>query len=115
MAHTSNPIVHLVSGQVTAFARLGSLGHLDLQLDGVGQVVRCHAKTSRSNLLDRAAFTVAIGLRGIADGVLTAFTRIRLAPDAVHGYGQRAMGFMRDGTEAHGTCGEARQDALDTF
>ena len=74
MAHTSNPIVHLVSGQVTAFARLGSLGHLDLQLDGVGQVVRCHAKTSGSNLLDGAAFAVAVGLWGIADGVLTTFT-----------------------------------------
>ena len=94
MAHTSNPIVHLVSGQVTAFARLGSLGHLDLQLDGVGQVVRCHAKTSRSNLLDRAAFTVAVGLWSIADGVLTAFTRIRFTADAVHSYGQCAVCFV---------------------
>ena len=39
VAHASDPVVYLVARQLSALAGLGSLGHLDLQLAGVGQVV----------------------------------------------------------------------------
>ena len=35
-----DPRVHLGARQLTAFARLGALGHLDLQVVGVGEVLR---------------------------------------------------------------------------
>ena len=53
MSHSTNPIVHFVSGKLTAFSWLGSLGHFDLELVGICQVVGSYAKTTRGYLLDR--------------------------------------------------------------
>ena len=50
-----DPRVHLVAGELSALARLGALGHLDLQVVGVGQVLRRHAEAARRDLLDRRA------------------------------------------------------------
>ena len=47
-------VIDLVAGKLPPLARLGPLGHLDLDLDGVGQVVGGHAEAAAGNLLDRA-------------------------------------------------------------
>ena len=58
-------LVHLVTRQLSALAGLGALRHLDLQLVGVHQVIRGHAKARRSHLLHRTAPQVArrVGLK----------------------------------------------------
>ena len=50
-----DPRVHLVAGQLAALAGLGALGHLDLQVVGVRQVLRRHPEAPRRHLLDRRA------------------------------------------------------------
>lgn len=94
---------HLVSGQFTAFSRLGTLSHLDLQLVRVGEVIRRDTETARRDLLDGGATRVpdrleVHGVRVLAFilgtrsgnrerslGILAAFTRVRLAAETVHG------------------------------
>ena len=55
MSHSTNPIVHFVSGKLTAFSWLGSLGHFDLKLCRICQVMTGYTKSSRRNLLDGAS------------------------------------------------------------
>ena len=50
-----NPRVNLVRRKLTTLARFGSLGHLDLDVVGVGQIHRCNTEASRGNLLDGRA------------------------------------------------------------
>ena len=54
--------VDLVPGQLAALAGLGALGHLDLQLIGVDEVVDRHAEAPGGDLLDRRAPAVAVRL-----------------------------------------------------
>ncbi len=63
-----DPRVHLVAGQLAALAGLGALGHLDLDVVRVGQVLRRHAEAARGHLLDGGALGVAVLHRGEPDG-----------------------------------------------
>ncbi len=45
-------LANLAAGQLTAFAGLGTLRHLDLNLVGTGQILGGHTKAPRSHLLD---------------------------------------------------------------
>ena len=128
---------HLAAGQLAAFTGLGTLRHLDLDLVGRDQVLGGHTKATGSDLLDLGAQAVTIaqfdvgldlfladdGGQGlalldrdalefvaVALGVFAAFTGIALAANAVHGHGQRSVGFGRDRTQRHGTGGKALDD-----
>ena len=50
-----DPRVDLVARQLAALAGLGALGHLDLQVVGVDQVLAGHAEPAGGHLLDRAS------------------------------------------------------------
>ena len=101
---------HLVAGQLPAFARLGALGHLDLQDLGVGQVFDRHAEPAAGHLLDAAIERVAVGQRLVADRVLAAFARVGVAAQPVHGDGQRLMGLGADRAVRHGAGVETLDD-----
>ena len=60
VAHLRDPRIDLVPGQLAAFAGLGALRHLDLQLLGVDQVVAGDAEAARGHLLDGAVLRVAV-------------------------------------------------------
>ena len=107
--HLGNPGIHLLAGQMPAFARLCALRHLNLDLDGGREIAARHAEAARRHLFDGAALAVTVGKRRLASGVLAAFTRVRLAAEAVHRDGQAFMRFLGDGAVAHG----ARVEALD--
>ena len=62
MPDAADPVVHFMAGQLAAFTRLGTLRHFDLQFFGIGQVVAGYAEPAGSDLLDRGAFPVAVGL-----------------------------------------------------
>ncbi len=111
MAHLGDVGVDLVAGQLAAFAGLGALGHLDLDVVGIDQVFGGDAEAARRHLLDgRTAWTVAIGQRLEAVGFFAALARVGTAADAVHGDGQRGMGLAADRAEAHRAGGEALDD-----
>ncbi len=120
VAQLADVIGHLATGQLAAFAGLGTLRHLDLDLVGTDQVFGGHAEPARSHLLDLGAQAVAVGQRqihldhvfaddgsqrfalldrdalqlvAVTGGVLAAFTGVALAANAVHGNGQRGVRF----------------------
>ena len=101
---------HLVAGQLAAFARLGALGHLDLQDPGVGQVFDRHAEAAAGDLLDAAIERIAVGQRLVAGRVLAAFARVGVAAQPVHGDGQRLVGLAADRAVRHGAGVEALDD-----
>mmetsp|Transcript_33328 Transcript_33328/g.51723 ORF Transcript_33328/g.51723 Transcript_33328/m.51723 type:complete len:678 (-) Transcript_33328:277-2310(-) len=103
-------LVHLVSGELATLARLGALGHLDLELVGVGEVVDGHAKAPRGHLLDAAAHRVAIGHLLEALWRLATLARVALGSQAVHRHRKRRMRLHADGAVAHGPGAEALHD-----
>ncbi len=75
-----HPRVDLVAGQLAALAGLGALRHLDLDVVGVGEVLRGHAEAAGRDLLDRAApLGVVETVR-----VLAALTGVGLGAQPVH-------------------------------
>ena len=112
VAHAADVLVDLVAGQLAALAGLGALGHLDLQLVGVDEVVDRHAEAAAGDLLDRRAARVAVVVGREADGVLAALAGVRLAAEAVHRDRQRLVRLARDRAERHRAGGEALDDLL---
>ena len=107
MADFRNPVVHLVTGQLAAFAGLGALRHLDLDVVRVHQVFGGHAEAARGYLFDSRAHgvTVVHGLE--ARAFFATLTGIGLAAQAVHGDGQRGVCFPGNRSEGHGSGGKA--------
>ena len=110
VAHPADVVVDLVSGELAALAGLRALGHLDLEVRGVDQVVGRDAEPARGHLLDRAVPPVAVGVRLVAAVVLAALAGVGARADAVHGDGEALMGFGTDGAERDGAGGEALDD-----
>src|SRR5204862_4097850 len=100
----------LVARQLAALAGLGALGHLDLQLVGVAQVVDRHAEAARGDLLDRRAAAVAVGVGHEAARVLSALAGVRAPLQAVHRDRERLVRLGRDRAERHRRGGEALDD-----
>ncbi len=113
VAHLRDPRVDLTAGKLAAFAGLGALGHLDLQLACVDEVVARHPEAGRGHLLDRAVLRVAVGLEEVTGRVLAAFAGVALAADPVHGHGQRLVRLLADRAVRHCSGLEAAHDGLD--
>ena len=56
-------LIHLVARQLAAFAGLGALRDLDLQLVGIHQIIRGDAEPAGRHLLDGAAPPIAVRIR----------------------------------------------------
>ena len=110
VAHLGDPGPHLVAGQLAALTGLGALGHLDLDVVGLDEVLAGDAEPARGRLLDGAAAVVAVGVAHVAARVLPALAGVRLASDAVHGDGQGLVRLGGDGAVGHGAGGEALHD-----
>ena len=67
VANAGDFLVDLVAGQLAAFARLGALGHFDLQFLGADQVFAGHAEAAAGHLLDGAGAQIAVGVGRVAD------------------------------------------------
>ena len=92
-----HPRVDLVAGQLAALAGLGALRHLDLDVVGVGEVLRRHAEAAGRDLLDRAA-----ALRVVeAVGVLAALTGVGLRAQPVHGDREGLVRLLADRAVGH--------------
>ena len=113
--HLGDLFGHLVARQLPAFARLGALGHLDLQHLGVGQVVDRHAEPPAGHLLDRAIGRIAVGQRQVTPGIFTPFARVRHAAEPVHGHSHGLVGLFTDRAVRHGAGIETSHDARHRF
>ena len=112
MPYPRNRCVDLVAGQLSAFAGLGALRHLDLHHVGVDEIFGRHAEAARGDLLDRRAHRIAVRQRLEAIGLFAAFAGVRLAADPVHRDRKRGVRLARDRAEAHGAGGETLDDFL---
>ncbi len=112
MAHPRDGGIHLVSRQLTALARLGALGDLDLQFRGIDAILGRDAETAAGHLLDGAATVVAVGERTVTDGVFAALAAIAPRADAVHGDGDRLVRLGAERAEGHGARDKAAHDVF---
>ena len=115
MPGLGDPGIDLETGQLPALARLGPLGHFDLQVRGAGQVGTRDAEAAGGHLLDGAVAPVPVAIGPVAVRVLAALTAVALAPDAVHGDRQRFVGFLADGAVRHGAGLEPPDDLVPRF
>src|SRR5436853_4762683 len=84
MPHARNLGINFVTGKLPAFARLGALSDLDLQLSSVHEVIAGHAESSRCYLLDRAITRVAIRIDEVARRIFAALAGIASGSDTIH-------------------------------
>ena len=110
VARRRDDLVDLVTGKLTALARLRTLGDLDLELVGVDEIGARHAEAARRNLLDRAASRISVGVRLPALGIFAALSGIAPAPDPVHRDRERLVCLGRDRAIGHRPRAEARDD-----
>src|SRR6185369_14070717 len=116
MSGLGDPREHFRAGEFPPLARFGPLGHFDLDLACIGQVVAGDAEAAGSNLFDGAVLGVARFVRpGETLRVLATFAGVGLAADPVHGDRQRLVGFLANGAVGHGASFEALHDLFDRF
>ncbi len=101
MAHLGDHGVDLVAGQLSAFAGLRALRHLDLHHVGIDEIFRRDAEPARRDLLDRGAHRIAVRHPLVAIGFLAALAGVRLAADPVHRDGERGVRLARDRAVGH--------------
>ena len=104
-----HPRVDLLPGQLAALAGLGALRHLDLDVVGVGEVLRGHAEPAGRDLLDRAApLGVVEAVR-----VLAALTGVGLRAEPVHRDREGLVRLLADRAVGHRAGREALDDLGD--
>jgi hypothetical protein len=108
-----DPGINLGAGELSAFAGLRALCHLDLDFAGVDEVVARDAEAAGGDLFDGGVFGVAVGERDEALGIFAAFAGVGFSADAVHRDGERLVGFLRDGAVGHRAGFEAGEDFFD--
>jgi hypothetical protein len=97
-------------GRQRPLARLGALGHLDLEVVGVDEVLRGDTEAARCDLVDRRAPEVAVLVASVAVGVFAALAGVRLSADPVHRDREVLVRFLRDRPVRHRAGGEALHD-----
>ena len=115
VTHLGDVGIDLVAGKLAAFAGLGALGHLDLDVVGIDQIFGGDAETARGHLLDGGPHRVAIFQRLEAVGFFAAFAGIGTPADAVHRNGQRGMRLSADRAKAHRAGRETLDDLARSF
>ncbi len=89
MTQARDEVGDLHPRQLPPFTWFCTLGNFDLQLLALVEVLRRHAKAARGDLLDLGRRIVTIRFRMEMCGIFSAFTAVRLCPDAVHRNVQR--------------------------
>src|SRR5689334_15736449 len=92
-AYLGDPWIHFRARKLAALAGLGALGHLNLQFARIHQVVAGDTEAARRYLLDRAVARIAVGIEEVARRVLAALAGVAFRAEAVHGDGERLVGF----------------------
>ena len=100
----------LLARQLTALARLGALGDLDLELVGPGEVRRRHAEAGRGDLLDPGVASLAVGGRPVPGRVLAALAGVRRPARPLHPDGHGLVGLGAERADAHRARDEAAGD-----
>ena len=108
MAQTGDQLRNLVAGKLAAFAGLRSLGDLDLDLLGVGQIFGGDSKARGGHLLhlvikDRGS----TGIGRVCSRIFSALAGIGAAAELVHGLGDGLVRFRAQRAQRHRGSDEA--------
>ena len=118
MPQPRNQIRNLHTRKLTTFAWLCALCDFDLKLFTVVEILSCHTKTTRSDLLDFSRWVVTICLRHEVCWIFATLAAVRLCTNAVHRNVQRLMRLGAKRAQRHARCYEAfadRRNAFDLF
>src|SRR5579859_6544571 len=116
MAQACNQLGDLVTGELAAFAGLGALSDLDLDLFGVNQVFRRDTESRAGHLLDLVVQQRGRAVNRCIDRrVFAALTGVGACAEQVHGLGDGLVRFRRQRAEAHGRGDEILNDAARSF
>src|SRR5713101_8139215 len=110
-----DPGIDFPARQLTTFTRLGPLGHLDLQLPRLSQVITGHPKPTRGNLLDGTIARVSVGVRNITGRIFTTFASVSFAAETVHRDGEGFMRLLADRPVRHRAGLEPLDDSFNRF
>ena len=109
------PRVYLSGWQVSAFSRLRTLGHLNLNLLGADQIAAGHAETSAGHLLNGRT-PVPVTSCGIQTFLaFSALTGVGFAVKHIHSQGQGFVCFLRNGAIGHSPCFKAFHNVIHAF
>ena len=61
MPQPGDQVGDFVAGELSAFARLGALGDLDLELVGADEICRGHAEPAGRDLFDAVVGAISVG------------------------------------------------------
>ena len=112
VASTCDGSRDLVTRKLASFSRLRTLGHLDLKLVCVGQIVGRDTETARGDLLDGRTHRIAIRKDVGAFCVFASFARVGLSAEAVHGDRESRMRLHGNGTVRHCTCDKSANNLV---
>ena len=115
MSGLCNPRINFLCRQVSAFAWLCTLCHLNLNFLCGGQVFRSDTEPSRGNLLDGRTFINGTTRSDDSFQIFAAFTAVGLAADAVHCHCHAFVCFLRNRTIGHCTRLEPPHNAFDAL
>ena len=110
--------IDLAARKMSAFAGLGPLRALDLDLFAVDEVIPRDAESCCRYLLDLVIDRRTVRERREALGILAAFTGVAAAAEGIHGFRDALMGFLAECAIAHRAGTEMMHDgvhALDLF
>ena len=110
VAQPGDEIGHLVRRELAAFARLGALHDLDLQLLGPHQILGGDPEPGGRHLLDAVVGPVPIAQAVIVLRVLAAFAGVGAGAHPVHGDRERRVRLGRQRSEGHRRRDEAPAD-----
>ena len=116
VAQTRDQLGDLMAGELAAFARLGALGDLDLDLLGVGEVLGGDAKAGGSHLLhlvieDRRS----PGISRVGRRIFPALAGIGASAELVHRLGDGLVRLRAERAQRHGGSNEAAHDGGGAF
>ena len=99
MPRLRDEFIHLESRKLSAFARLRSLRHLDLDLVRIDKIVGIDAETSRCHLLYGTPGIAPVRKRMVPFRILSALAGIAPSAETVHRYGNGLVRLLAYGSE----------------
>src|SRR6267142_126293 len=94
MTDATDPIVYLMTRELSSFSGFRALRHFYLKLFCIGEVITGYTKSPGGYLFNRGIFPIAIFFSFETHFIFTTFTTIALPSNPIHRNRQRAVGFM---------------------
>ena len=96
LTHPSNIFINLMAGQLSTLAGLGTLGHLNLEVGSIDQIVGSYTEPTGGDLFNGAAARITVLVQPVTPVVFSTLTGVAARRHSVHGDGHHFVGFSAD-------------------